>query len=114
MPDQMTAIQKAEIRRLNDRLRQTLTGGEIMLTAGIQSLAEAERTEVVRAVVSFKDFTRDNDPHEEHDFGLISVGNISVFWKIDYYDLQRRYASSDPSNEAITRRVLTIMTAEEY
>ena len=114
MPEELTPTQKIEVRRLNDRFRQTLTGGEVMLTAGMLALTEAERTEAVRAVVQFNDFTPDNDPHGEHDFGLVSVGSNRVFWKIDYYDLQHRYASPDPSDVRITRRVLTIMLSDEW
>ena len=114
MPNELSSKRTLEIQRLNDRFRQTLTGGEVMLTAGVQALPEAERIAAVRAVVQFKDFGPDNDPYGEHDFGLISLGENRFFWKIDYYDLKRQYASPDPSDESLTRRVLTIMLAEEY
>ena len=37
-----------------------------------------------------------------------------VFWKIDYYDPSMYFGSSDPADESLTRRVMTIMLAEEY
>ena len=114
MPEEQTQSQLHRVRRLNDELRQTLTGGQIMLTAGIKSLTDAEQTAVMRAVVQFNDFTPDNDPYGEHDFGLVTVGATKVMWKIDYYDLNLKYASADPSDPKITNRVLTVMLAEEY
>lgn len=39
---------------------------------------------------------------------------MRVFWKIDAYDRDLRFASPDPSNPAVTVRVLTVMLAEGY
>jgi hypothetical protein len=38
----------------------------------------------------------------------------SRVWKIDYYDQSLSAHSPNPSDETLTRRVLTIMLAEEY
>jgi hypothetical protein len=65
-------------------------------------------------VETFSAFTHDNDPYGEHDFGAIEHDGTRVFWKIDYYDTDYQYGSSDPSDPAQTRRVLTIMLADEY
>ena len=76
------------------------------------SLDEVVISDIFVAVQEFSNFTEDNDPHGEHDFGSFTVAGNKVFWKIDYYDQQLQYGaeSLDPD----CRRVLTIMLAEEY
>lgn len=109
-----TECKTAKIRRLNDQLRTTFTGGQVVVTRGIQSLDESVRAEILAAVKKFDAFTEDNDPRHEHDFAAIEVGGQTIFFKIDYYDLQMRFLSPDPANPTLTRRVLTIMKSEEY
>lgn len=103
-----------KIRVLNDRLRTQFIGGQVLLTSGIQALDEVDLVRVVFQVQNFDDFNPDNDPHGEHDFGAVTIGNHKVFWKIDYYDLKMEFGSDDPADESKTRRVMTIMLAEEY
>ncbi len=106
----------AKIRALNDALR-TLTGeGRIFFTAGIAALPRDEQAAILDRVFAFTDFTPDNDPHGEHDFGSFERAGKTVFWKIDYYDRARTlsFGSPDPADEAVTTRVLTVMLAEEY
>jgi len=62
----------------------------------------------------FEDFTPDNDPHGEHDFGSFTHGGQKLFWKIDYYDSACEFGSENPADAAQTTRVLTIMLADEY
>ncbi|PSM16684.1 DUF3768 domain-containing protein [Nitratireductor sp. StC3] len=103
------------IAELNDNFRKAFAPGTVVATRGVMALPEKVRERIVRKVRSFDDFTPDNDPHGEHDFGMIrdpDAGNI--FWKIDYYDLDCEMGSPDPSDAAVTRRVLTIMLASEY
>lgn len=102
------------IRVLNDNFRATFIGGQVYLTAGVSELSMDRKAQALLAVQSFKDFTTGNDPHGEHDFGSIEIAGDKLFWKIDYYDLDCRYGSEDPSDPEKTTRVLTIMLAEEY
>ncbi len=53
-------------------------------------------------------------PHGEHDCGLIAVAGHRVLFKIDYYDPSFCGHSADPADPVVTRRVLTIMLADEY
>lgn len=103
------------IAELNDQLRTTFRGGEILITSGIAALDDASRSLVLARVQGFDTFTPDNDPYGEHDFGAIDLPDVEkVFWKIDCYGPTFDHASEDPSNRWITRRVLTIMLASEY
>ena len=104
----------ARIRILNDALRCQGQGGEIFQTRGVAALDEGERSAILSAVAAFDNFSLDNDPHGEHDCAVLSIGGCRIIWKIDYYDVNYRMASPDPTDPSVTRRVLTIMLAEEY
>jgi hypothetical protein len=104
----------ARIRALNDAVRCSLSDGKIYVTSGIASLLPKEQAAILDRVRTFDDFTPDNDPHGEHDFGSFEHRRKTIFWKIDYYDLLLCNGSRDPSDPALTRRVLTVMLAEEY
>ena len=103
-----------EIARLNDFFRQTLLGGKVVMTQGVASLPEAMKANVFDAVRTFTPFTEDNDPYNEHDFGLFEVEGTSFFFKIDYYDNALESGSDNPADPEVTTRVLTIMLASEY
>jgi hypothetical protein len=102
------------IRELNDRFRTTMTGGQVLMTAGVNALPSDVKAMVIRRVATFTDFNADNDPHGEHDFGSFTLAGRKFFWKIDAYDVEMRFGSPDPADPAKTTRVLTIMLAEEY
>jgi hypothetical protein len=104
----------AKIRELNDRFRTTMTGGRVMMTAGVDALPSDVKAMVIRRVAMFSEFTPDNDPHKEHDFGSFTLAGRKFFWKIDAYDENMEFGSEDPSDPSKTTRVLTIMLAEEY
>lgn len=110
----MTTTQTDRIRELNDVFRMTWLTGKVLMTSGIKSLPSTIQSSIVEAVHTFDAFTPDNDPHGEHDFGAVTIEGHRVFWKIDYYDPTMQYGSEDPANPAVTKRVLTIMLAEEY
>jgi hypothetical protein len=69
---------------------------------------------LLHRVRTFNRFTIENDPHEEHDFGAVTVGSQTFYWRIDTYDRNMESTSEDPSDPAKTTRVLVIMKAEEY
>lgn len=100
----------AEIAKLNDAARSNAVN--YMATGGIIALDENVISEIFVGVQNFTNFTEDNDPYGEHDFGSFEIKGHKVFWKIDYYDQQLKYGT-EPLNPDC-RRVVTIMLAEEY
>jgi hypothetical protein len=102
------------IRALNDDLRQRLTGGRAVMTAGIAALGPEAVARIVKTIAVFDDFCHANDPYSEHDFGSFEADGHSIFFKIDYFDKTLTHHSPDPSDPAVTERVITIMLADEY
>lgn len=103
-----------DIATLNDNFRKSFIGGQMLLTAGIAAMSSEDKANIVSMVQNFNDFTEDNDVYGERDFGSFDYKGEKILWKIDYYDLNHKYMSEDPSNPDITNRVLTIMTVYEY
>ena len=115
MDKRLSPLPKTDrIRVLNDNFRATFVGGQVVVTQGVSGLPLDTKARVLLAVQSFSDFSNDNDPHGEHDFGAIELEDERYFWKIDYYDLHCRLGSEDPADPDKTTRVLTIMRADEY
>jgi len=85
-----------------------------MVTVGVRAFGPDFMALAARAVQQHSCFTADNDPYGEHDFGSFILAGQHLFWKIDHYDRELVYASDDPANPAITRRIMTIMLASEY
>ena len=132
----MTALatareQAARIALLNDLARSAMgVACTAVATVGFRSLPEADQSRVRELIETFDAFTEDNDPHGERDFGTIyQLGDGQwtterprvrddererVFWKLDYYDRDLRFASEDAADPTRTRRVLTIMLSDEY
>ena len=81
---------------------------------GVVALGHDTYLEIRQAIADFSEFNDDNDPHEEHDFGSLTVEGHHIFWKIDYYDSRQEFGSPDPTDPAVTSRLLTIMLASEY
>ena len=104
----------ARIRALNDELRQNFAEGLAVMTPGIAALGAEAVARIVKTIAVFDDFCHANDPHEEHDFGAFDADGHRVLFKIDYYDESLTYHSPDPADPSVTKRVITIMLAEEY
>lgn len=110
----LNTYRTGRIQQLNDAFRSTGIGGRFVLTVGIRGLGPTSVAKLITKVRCFSEFSEDNDPHQEHDFGSLKHDGKNIFWKIDYYDLKLEAGSEDPSDSTITCRVLTVMLAEEY
>ena len=112
-----------KIRELNDRARKFAgTGGvfgnyKTVLTDGVTNLIADDKLEtnrLIKVITNYNNFSYDNDPWGEHDFGQFTIDGFKMFFKIDYYSLDLKKGSEDPTDETQTCRVLTIMLASEY
>ena len=118
----------AKIRSLNDEFRCSIKGGRVFLTRGVLARGHLFVGAAIAAVREFSDFTEDNDPHGEHDFGAFDLDGERLNWKIDYYATddvrikwreneytpELEFGSEHPEDPAVTHRVLTILLADEY
>jgi hypothetical protein len=109
-----TESKSDRIRALNDAFRRTFVGGAVMITQGVEAMPLDQRRSLLQKIRSFDAFSEDNDPHAEHDFGAVDEAGVRCFFKIDYYDRNTEHGSADPTDPAVTTRVMTIMLAEEY
>ena len=110
-----TTSKSTKIRALNDAFRMRGDGyGSILLTIGVQSLGGSAIAQILGAIRSYDSFSADEDPWNEHDFGVLTVDGTRVFWKIDYYDRSVRHRSEDPADPDLTYRAMTIMLEDEY
>lgn len=97
-----------EIAKVNDAFRRS--GFGITVTPGVQVLEDLSG--LIDEIRCFNEFSVDNDPYGEHDFGTVYWYGEKVFWKIDYYDQALKYGEEPLSPDC--RRVLTLMLASEY
>lgn len=117
----MTVPLTEQIARLNDRCRQGFDPTTRLVVthtclarlvgegdAGREIVAQAELMAAVRRY----EFAPDDGP--ERDFGAFDLQGQRIFFKIDYYDRALEFGSENPADASITRRVLTIMLAEDY
>jgi hypothetical protein len=109
-----SAANAERIRALNDAFRKTFAGGKVVMTAGVNALPDMVKASVLVKVAEFNEFTPENDPHGEHDFGSFELCNRTFFWKVDYYAPDLDGGSEDPADPDKTTRVLTVMRADEY
>lgn len=102
-----------KIQELNDTLRHN-PNQDWFMSQGVAGLPNHKRIELILLITKFDNFTEDNDPYNEHDFGAVTLDGVKYFWKISYYDKNLEYHSENPADPDVTRRILNIMEASEY
>ncbi|MGC1498023.1 MAG: DUF3768 domain-containing protein [Sulfitobacter sp.] len=108
-----------QIAQQNDQFRRgdPNVPGIRVITAGLDHLLKQlaiPPEQLAQLVAQFEDFTEHIDPHGEHDFGAFEFHGHKLFWKLDLYNNDYSMGSDDPAELTKTRRVLTIMLADEY
>lgn len=108
-----------QIVQQNDAFRRgdPSVPGIRVLTAGLEYLLkqlDIPQEQLAQLVAQFDDFNDQNDPHAEHDFGAFEFHKHKLFWKLDLYNQDYSMGSDDPTDLSKTRRVLTILLADEY
>jgi hypothetical protein len=93
----------AQIRALNDAMRQSLVGGMAVTTPGIAALGQEAVARTIKTIEVYDDFCHANDPHEEHDFGAFDADGKRVSFKIDYYD-ESLFVNHAPLTRHVDRR----------
>ena len=109
----MNALQKKNDEFRKNVLVNPVAGGHFVMTMDVFNLEEEDIETVKNEVSRFDVFNQGNDPHKEHDLGMINIPGIGkIMWKIDYYqDARCEYGAEDPMN---CYRVLTLMFASNY
>ena len=116
----------AALRARNDQFRRTLTGGSLMLSAGIVALGAANQARIIAAVRGFTGFNTDfeiGDPFDDHSIGDIEVEVEEpgihrwpelIFFRIDDLAHPVTGAGASPAPASGTSLVLTLMLASEW
>lgn len=102
------------IRSLNDAFRINRQGGKVFLSPAVTAKGDAFKEAALRSVAEFDGFTEEHDHLGQHDAGLVNVDGERLFFRIDYEDRNTGERSFDPADTEKTRRVMTILLAEEW
>ena len=113
LTDEADPTRAAANRERNDRFRCSLTGGVVVLTAGVLALGADCQARIFAKVRVFDDF--DDDPFDEHDLGDLEIDTGEpgtagtprlVFFRIDRPNPITGHLTAEP--------VLTLMLASEW
>jgi Protein of unknown function (DUF3768) len=103
-----------KIAILNDKLRTQGEGGEVVVTSALVLKGPIFVLQAQQLVREYQNFSRDNNPFGERDFGSFELLGEVVMWQVAYFTKDFVMGSPDPSDTDVTARVLTIMLAADY
>jgi hypothetical protein len=98
-------------RELNDALRQTFTGGRVLISPCVHSLPTEDNAKVLERVRGFTAFNDENVPHR--DFGSFELAGVVYCFELECVS-RARDGTREPADTGKATRVLTIMRADEY
>jgi hypothetical protein len=104
-------MERNSVRALNDALRQTFTGGRVVVSPGVLSLPPQANAEVLKRVRGFSAFDAENEPY--HDFGRFDLAGVTYCFEVDCC-ARETDTSKDAIDTGKATRVLTVMRADEY
>ena len=107
------AMSTADIRALNDAFRTTLTGGKVLMTAGVDALPSDVKAMVIRRVATFSDFTGERPTRRARLRKLLSR-RPKVLFQDRLLRFEHGVRIGRPDDPSKTTRVLTIMLVAEY
>lgn len=122
-PDLSSSETAKIIADQNDRFRKAAFGaptdgeipiGQVLLTPGISGRDPYFRCALMEVVGAYDTFNDESDPYKWHEMGVVEIQGETVWFKIDLYDENYEYGSSDPTDLRYTRRVLTLLLPSEY
>lgn len=103
-----------KIVTLNDAFRRDFSSDDVILSRGIQALCpEADREDLFDAI-RCSDSTQLDDAFGERSCGTVGYDGAPVAWRIEYYNPTGDDESSDPADETVTRRMMTMIIADTF
>lgn len=102
----------SRISRSNDAFRRGESqNGMILVSPDVSSRGNDFVEAAINAIGHFNKFDHFNDPHGEHDFGQVKIGETVLSWRIEYLDNELRQHSRDATSDNQTVRLLLVATA---
>ena len=117
MTDEDQTRECARIAEQNAAFRHQRPGGgqgKWVYTTAVDDKGGEFVAACMSAVMTYDDFTEENDPYGTHEMGFMEVMGEKVWWKIDLYNRAYDAGSPAPTSLADTRRVLTILLPSDY
>lgn len=114
-----TISTREKIARLNDRCRQghDRTARIVITRSCLGTFAPDSRAAAIVAqaeiLATLRRYEFSETDAAERDRGSFDYRGTTIYFRIDYYDVDLAYGSEDASDPTITRRVLTIMLRED-
>jgi hypothetical protein len=82
--------------------------GNVVMTRSVSDMGPKFLVKCLYTLAHYDAFTKDNDPHGEHDSCTFEVNGQKVWFKIEYYNHDMSGGSEDPAHPAVTVRMGTL------
>ena len=104
-----------KIALLNDAFRTTLSGGTVLLTAGVHELPDMVKAAAIQKVATFDDVQRKTTTRTVSTTSAASSSAVAgSSGRLTTSTNAASSAREDPADPQKTTRILTIMLASEY